>query len=144
MKAQAARAQIVYIGVGSNLGNRRQNIRQALNLLDQTPGIRVKKISSISETDPVGGPRQGKYLNAVASISTTVTPAKLLKTLQAIEKQLGRVRTIKNGPRTIDLDILLYGNRGIKTKRLTIPHPRMFERDFILKPLLEIHPAAFA
>ena len=144
MKAQAARAQIVYIGVGSNLGNRRQNIRQALNLLDQTPGIRVKKISSISETDPVGGPRQGKYLNAVASISTTVTPAKLLKTLQAIEKQLGRVRTIKNGPRTIDLDILLYGNREIKTKRLTIPHPRMFERDFILKPLLEIHPAAFA
>jgi len=144
MKAQAARAQIVYIGVGSNLGNRRQNIRQALNLLDQTPGIRVKKISSISETDPVGGPRQGKYLNAVARISTTLTPAKLLKTLQAIEKQLGRVRTIKNGPRTIDLDILLYGNREIKTKRLTIPHPRMFERDFILKPLLEIHPAAFA
>jgi len=131
-------AKTAFIALGSNLGNRRQNIRQALKLLDRIPGIRVKKISSIIETAPRGGPLQGKYLNAVVRMAVTLTPAKLLKVLQGIEKQLGRIRSVKNGPRTIDLDILLYGNRKIKTKSLIVPHPRMFERDFVLKPLSEI------
>lgn len=101
---------------------------------------RVTKISSIIETHALGGPLQGPYLNCVIEIQTTLSPYELLKRLQKIEVDLGRIRTIKNGPRTIDLDILLYGDIQIKEESLCIPHPCMFQREFVMKPLMEIAP----
>lgn len=93
------------------------------------------------ETDPVGGPPQPKFLNAVAKIETRLSPVELLNQCHGIEKELGRVRDVPNGPRPIDLDILLYDRLVLDTPRLTIPHPRMFERAFVLEPLKEIEPA---
>jgi 2-amino-4-hydroxy-6-hydroxymethyldihydropteridine diphosphokinase len=130
----------VYIGIGSNLGNRLENINKAIEFLRENPGIEIVKISSIIETKPAGGPVQGDYLNGVIKIKTDLAANRLLLVLQGIERTLGRVRTEKNGPRTIDLDILLYGNEKINESGLKIPHPRMFERDFVMKPLLEIEP----
>ncbi len=136
-----------FLGLGSNLGSRKQNIRQAVTCLRQTSGIRVKESSSIYETAPIGGPAgQGKFLNACLEIETVLSPQRLLQALKAIERKLGRKRTVKWGPRVIDLDILLYGDRVIRTSRLTIPHPRLTERSFVLDPLAEIaadvvHPA---
>ena len=101
---------------------------------------RLIKTSKIIETTPEGGPPQGPYLNCVIEIQTTLSPHELLKRLQKIEVDLGRIRTIKNGPRNIDLDILLYGNAKISETALSIPHPRMFQRDFVMKPLKEIAP----
>jgi len=120
---------LAYIGIGSNLGNRKENIGKALSLMQEC-GIKILKRSSVIETDPVGGPPQGKFFNAVIKIETELEPIELLKVLQNIEKKLGRIRTVINGPRTIDLDILLYDNLALKTPELTIPHPRMFEREF--------------
>lgn len=131
---------VAHIGVGSNLGNRQKNIDQAFFWMQES-GIKISKRSSVIETEPVGGPPQGKFLNAVIEIETILDPFQLLEILQSIENRLGRVRAVINGPRTIDLDILLYENRTLKTAALTIPHPRMFEREFVLKPLLEIAPS---
>jgi len=130
----------VYIGIGSNLGNRLANINKAIEFLKENPGIGIEKISSIIETKPAGGPAQGDYLNCVIKIKTDLKASRLLSILQAIEQKLGRIRTAKNGPRTIDLDILLYGNEEINEVGLKIPHPRMSSRDFVMKPLLEIEP----
>jgi 2-amino-4-hydroxy-6-hydroxymethyldihydropteridine diphosphokinase len=130
----------VFIALGSNLGERQKNIKQALDLIEVIFGIQLEKISSIIETDPLDGPPQGKYLNAVAQISTTLSPRNLLVELQKIEDKLGRVRTVKNAPRTIDLDILLFADLSINDPDLIVPHPRMFARYFVLKPLLEIAP----
>ncbi len=127
----------VYIGIGSNLGDRQKNIDDALDMLKKY-NITVNRISSIIETDPIGGPVQDKFLNAVAKLTTELDPHTLLEKLNTIEKNLGRKRTILNGPRTIDLDILLYDNISLTTNNLVIPHPRMFKRDFVLKPLREI------
>jgi 2-amino-4-hydroxy-6-hydroxymethyldihydropteridine diphosphokinase len=127
-----------YLGIGSNLGNRRKNIREALEIIKNTPGLQVKKVSRIYETNPVGGPRQPKFLNGAIRIKTSFAALDLLKVVKAIEKKMGRVRSVKNGPRIIDLDILLYGNRSIKRKGLIVPHPRMREREFVLKPLSEL------
>ena len=131
---------ICYIGLGSNLGNRRRNISEAIKRIDSLKGTEVVKVSKIIETDPIGGlPRQSKFLNGVLKIKTELTPAILLKNLQEIEQQLGRLkRHIRNGPRTIDLDILFYGNNIIRQKELKVPHPKILERDFVLKPLLEV------
>ena len=128
----------VYIGVGSNLGDRKRNIEKARALLGLTEGIRFKKSSSIYETDPLDGPKQGKFLNGVFEIQTKMEPIKLLKALQRIEKELGRKRRIKNGPRTIDLDILLFGKEKINTGNLKVPHPHMHKREFVLKGLREL------
>lgn len=106
----------------------------------QEKGALVLKRSTIIETDPVGGPPQDKFLNAVVKVETKLSPRELLSTCQAIERQLGRVREVPNGPRTIDLDILLYDRLTIDTPQLKIPHPRMFERAFVLGPLREIEP----
>jgi len=130
---------VVYIALGSNLGNRQENIQSAIALIRKN-AVTVKKVSTVIETDPVGGPPQGKYLNAVIECQTSLTASQLLKTLQSIEQKLGRERTLKNGPRTIDLDILLYDNLKVSTDELTIPHPRMFKREFVMKPLKEIAP----
>ncbi len=102
--------------------------------------MKVLKCSSIIETDPVGGPQQDKFFNAALKIQTKLSPPKLLQTLKDIEKQLGRVKTVRNGPRPIDLDILFYDNLKLETPSLIIPHPRMLERDFVLIPLKEIAP----
>lgn len=129
----------VYLGIGSNLGDRRKHIDEALSALKEA-GITVHKVSSLIETAPVGGPPQGLFLNGAAHIETHLSPEKLLHLLKNIEKKLGRVKTIKNGPRTIDLDILLFENVAVNIAELTIPHPRMKHRDFVLLPLKEIAP----
>lgn len=128
-----------YIALGSNLGDRNVNLAGAVALLGESGGI-VLKHSSVIETDPVGGPPQNKFLNAVVKIETKLSPVELLNHCQAIEQKLGRVRTVFNGPRTIDLDILRYDDLTLDTPRLKIPHPRMFERAFVLEPLKEIEP----
>lgn len=130
---------IAYIGLGSSLGDRAGYIQSAVASL-QEKGALVLKQSTIIETDPVGGPPQDKFLNAVVKVETKLSPSELLSTCQAIERQLGRVREVPNGPRTIDLDILLYDRLTIDTPQLQIPHPRMFERAFVLEPLREIEP----
>ena len=129
---------VCYLAVGSNLGNRRKNIKKALDYLAKTKGIKIEKASRIYETKAIGGVAQGKFLNAAIKIKTSLTPQLLLKTVKNIEKDLGRKKTVRWGPREIDLDILLYGNKFIKIKNLVIPHPRMFAREFVLKPLREI------
>ncbi len=128
---------IVFLGLGSNLGDREKNIRQALELLEADAVI-VQKISSIIETDPVGGPQQGLFLNAAAKVETDLSPHDLLRKIHQIEASLGRVRDVKNGPRTIDIDILLYDDRKVNDLDLIIPHPRMRERAFVMRPLGEI------
>ena len=132
--------ETVYLGVGSNLGDREKYIQQAIQYLRETPGISVKKISSLHETDPVGGPPQGKYLNGAIEIETDFSPRELLSYLKNIEQELGRKKRKKNWPREIDLDILLYGDKTIKEEGLEIPHPRMWKRSFVLLPLSEIAP----
>jgi len=130
-------AVISYIGIGSNMGRRKANIHKALEFLRQQD-IKIKKISQIIETEPVGQPKQAKFLNAAIKTETDLNPHRLLDILKDIEKKMGRKKTVKNGPRPIDLDILLYADKIIKSRRLTIPHPRMLERDFAMIPLLEI------
>ena len=130
-------AVISYIGIGSNMGRRKANIHKALEFLKRQ-NIKIKKISRIIETEPVDGPRQAKFLNAAVKTETDLSPQRLLDILKDIEKKMGRKKTIKNGPRPIDLDILLYADKIIKSKRLTVPHPRMLKRDFVMVPLLEV------
>ncbi len=131
----------VYIGIGSNLGDRKGTIRSALEQLTKEPGVQSVEASSLYETEPVGGPPgQNRYLNAVARLETTLPPGGLLAVLQRIELQLGRVRRERWGPRTIDLDLLLYDDLVIDTPDLVIPHPCMHERRFVLEPLAAIAP----
>ena len=128
-----------YLGVGSNLGKRRKNIKLAVKLIKALPKTRVIKISKLLESLPCGGPaRQRNYLNAALKIISNFSPLNLLKKLKKIENQLGRIPTVRFGSRVIDLDILLYGDRVITSQVLTIPHPRLFKRDFVIKPLLEV------
>lgn len=128
----------VFIGIGSNLGNRKENIERAIGFLEKIEGVKVEKISSIIETEPEGGPPQPMYLNGVIKIKTTLSPQNLLSSLQEIERKLGRVRKERFGPRTIDLDILLYGDRIVNEPNLQIPHPKMWSRNFVLIPLSEV------
>ena len=130
---------VVFIALGSNLGDRQKNIQSAIACLQEN-GVAVRKTSTVIETDPVGGPPQGKYFNAVIECQTHHLPAELLAILQAIEVKLGREHTVKNGPRTIDLDILLYDKIKLSTEFLTLPHPRMWQREFVMAPLKEIAP----
>ncbi len=130
-----------FIALGSNLGQREKYIAAALNALETTKEVEVGKISSLYETDPVGGPpQQQEYINAVAIVNTTLTPARLLKVLQRIEGSLERKRTVKYGPRTIDLDILAFDDEIVSEADLMIPHPMMHERRFVMEPLNEIAP----
>jgi len=131
--------QICYLGIGSNLGDRRENIKLALQKIKSLKDTEFVKVSKLIETDPVGGPSgQGKFLNAALKIKTNIPPEKLLNRLKKIEKELGRTKAVGCSPRTIDLDILFYGDRIINSKNLVIPHPRIFEREFVIRPLLEI------
>lgn len=138
---------IAYLALGSNLGDRRKMLDLAVQLLRKTSGVSVRVVSPYHETEPVGGPPgQGKYLNAALSIETDLAPVDLLRTCLAIEDKLGRVRTERFGPRTIDIDVLLYGEQIIDLHTpdidLTVPHPRMHERLFVLEPLAVIAPLA--
>ena len=130
----------VYLGLGSNLGDRRATIEAALRRLSELPRTQVVAVSTIIETEPVGVTDQPRFLNAVARLETEATPLELLSELQAIEAELGRVRTQRWGPRTIDLDILLYDGVVVEEEVLTIPHLRMAERRFVLAPLAELAP----
>jgi 2-amino-4-hydroxy-6-hydroxymethyldihydropteridine diphosphokinase len=127
-----------YIGIGSNLGDRRKNIDDAISLLKGTDAVVVRRVSSIYETDPVSDIPQGKYLNGVIEIETDLRPAALMRSCESVEKSLGRIRTVRNGPRKIDLDILYYGEETIDEPGLKIPHPRIGEREFVLRGLREL------
>ena len=131
---------IAYIAVGSNLGNRKANIDKARSLLESTFGQSILRSSELYETNPVGGPAQGKYLNGVWEISTYSSPRILLEEILDIEERLGRKRTIRNAPRIMDLDILFYDDLIISENGLDIPHPRLHQRSFVLKPLVELCP----
>ncbi len=128
-----------HIALGANLGNAAQALRDALSALGAVPGVRLVRASSLYRTAPVdsSGP---DYINAVAEIGTTLTAPALLGAMQAIENSAGRERPYRNAPRTLDLDLLLYGDARIDSSRLTVPHPRMHERAFVLVPLREIAP----
>ena len=130
---------IVYIGIGSNLGDREGNCKQALRLL-QANGILIKKQSQMYETEPWGVKDQPKFLNMAVEVETDKKPEELLRVLKEIEKEIGRKETVKWGPRVIDLDIIFYDDLILKTETLEIPHPLLHERDFVLKPLCEIAP----
>jgi 2-amino-4-hydroxy-6-hydroxymethyldihydropteridine diphosphokinase len=128
----------VYLGLGSNLGGRKQNLSQALELLSKRAVI--EKVSSIYETEPVGYKEQPLFLNAVCRISTELKPGRLLLLAKNIEAKLGRTSGFPNAPRIIDIDILFYGNEVFSSEELTVPHPRLAERAFMLVPLAEIAP----
>ena len=128
----------VYLGLGSNLGNRQDNLDRALDLLSQR--LRIGKVSSVYDTEPVGNIEQPRFLNLVCQIYTTLTPKELLILAKGIESKLGRVSSRPNAPRTIDIDILFYGDQVVETPELVIPHPRLAERAFVLVPLAEIAP----
>ena len=128
----------VYLGLGSNLGNRQDNMDKALDFLSQR--LRVERISSLYETEPVGNINQPRFLNLVCRAYTTLSPTELLTLAKGIESKLGRIFNKPNTPRPIDIDILFYGEQVIETPDLVMPHPRLTERAFVLIPLAEIAP----
>lgn len=135
-----ANDNIAYLSVGSNMGDREQLLLKAIALLEENTEILIDHLSSIYETDPVGVTDQPLFLNLALKLKTGLSPQELLSKLQEVEMKLDRKRVQKWGPRTIDLDILLYNSVSIQTEVLTIPHPRMLERAFVLVPLSEIAP----
>jgi 2-amino-4-hydroxy-6-hydroxymethyldihydropteridine diphosphokinase len=134
-----------FIGMGANLGTDdeiRARFRRALELLAQSPAVRVAAVSGIYETEPWGDADQPRFLNAAARLRTTLSPPSLLDALKAVESRLGRTASRRWGPREIDLDILLYGDREVAAEGLQIPHPRLLERAFAVIPVLELDPEA--
>ena len=130
----------VYIGLGSNIDQPAVHLARALVALDQLPSTRLTKRSSLYQSSPQGPPNQPDYLNAVVALTTALKPLILLNHLHSIERRQRRVRLQKWGPRTLDLDILLYGKMTYRSSRLTIPHPMLHKRNFVLVPLNEINP----
>ena len=131
-----------FIGLGANLGDRAATIKAALAALQATRGIAVLRVSDLLETAPVGGPPQPPFLNAAAALETELPPRDLLARLLAVELQFGRIRTVAWGPRTLDLDLLLYNACIIDEPGLKVPHPLMHQRLFVLQPLAQIAPDA--
>jgi 2-amino-4-hydroxy-6-hydroxymethyldihydropteridine diphosphokinase len=129
-----------YLALGSNLGDRLAHLQLAVDALAGTPGVRVLAASLVYETAPVGGPPQDAYLNAVVAIDTDLDPHELLRVCQQIEQLAARERTERWGPRTLDVDVLLFDGTHIESEELTIPHPRMWERGFVLAPLRDVAP----
>jgi 2-amino-4-hydroxy-6-hydroxymethyldihydropteridine diphosphokinase len=130
-----------YVGLGANLGPREATILRAVDLLAAQPGIELLELSSLVETEPVGVTGQPEFVNGAVSLETTLPPRELLDALLRIERELGRVRSGERWePRTIDLDLLLYGDEVVDEPGLTVPHPRLHERAFALEPLAEIEP----
>jgi 2-amino-4-hydroxy-6-hydroxymethyldihydropteridine diphosphokinase len=131
-----------YVGLGSNLGDREGTIRRAVGLVGERPGIDVVAVSTLRETDPVGFEDQPRFLNGAVALEVDLTPRALLDELLAVERELGRdrAREARWGPRAIDLDLLLYGEETVEEPGLTVPHPRLVERQFVLEPLHELEP----
>lgn len=129
-----------FVGLGANLGDPEKQVRQALQALGEIPGTRLARASSLYRSAPAGYAAQPDFVNAVAEIQTIQEPRPLLGELLAIEQRFGRERSFADAPRTLDLDLLLYGERAISEPGLTVPHPRMHERAFVLAPLEEIAP----
>lgn len=132
----------VFVGLGSNLGDRKGYFLQVIELFEKEPSLEITKISSIYESKPEGLINQPDFYNSVIELKTSISAQELFAFFRTIEQLLGREWNLKWGPRTIDLDILLYGNEVIKEPNLEVPHPRMTERSFVLVPLLEIAPDA--
>lgn len=132
--------ETVFIGIGSNLGPKEENIRRALDLMAGESGVSLIGVAPLYKTSPVGYQDQDWFLNTVAEIETVLPPRDLLAALLRIESGMGRRRAVRWGPRVIDLDILLYGDEVIKTPELEIPHPRLEERAFVVVPLSRLHP----
>ena len=130
----------VYLGLGSNIGDKKSYLLKAIRELDSSDDIRVSNISSFYLTSAYGYEEQENFINTVVQIKTTLTPLQLLNTCQSIEQRNLRTRVFRWGPRTLDIDILLYGHEVIKLKRLTIPHKELLLRDFVVYPLIEIAP----
>ena len=128
----------VYLSIGTNIGDRKHNLQEAVRLLTNTEDIKVMQVSSIYETAPVGYVDQDAFLNIAVYIKTTESADEMLAVCHFIEQELGRVRLIRWGPRSIDLDILLYNDENIESEHLIVPHARMYERAFVLVPLMEI------
>ncbi len=131
---------VAYIALGANLGDPRESVRQAIASLDELPATRLLRASSLYLTAPMGLADQPDFINAVAAVRTRLTAAALLQALLDLEQRQGRVRSIANAPRTLDLDILLYGDLVQDSPALTLPHPRLHLRAFVLEPLAEIAP----
>jgi 2-amino-4-hydroxy-6-hydroxymethyldihydropteridine diphosphokinase len=130
-----------YLGLGANLGDREQTLRRAVELLGEVPGVEVVTVSELRETDPVGMVEQPRFLNGVAETETDLTPRELLETLLRVERDLGRVRGgVRWGPRTVDLDLLVFGDEEVDEPGLHVPHPHLHERRFVLEPLAELDP----
>jgi 2-amino-4-hydroxy-6-hydroxymethyldihydropteridine diphosphokinase len=127
-----------FVGLGANLGDRQGTMRRALELLAATGGVEVVAVSTLRETEPVGYTDQPSFLNGAAEVETTLRPRELLDALLDVERELGRERRKRWGPRTIDLDLLLYGGEQVDEPGLTVPHPRLHERRFALEPLAEL------
>lgn len=134
------RERWAFLGLGSNVGERLDHLQRAVDLLHATRGVSVEEVSSVYETDPVGGPDQEPFLNMAVRVTTTRGPWRLLRAGQRVERALGRTREVRWGPRTIDVDILLYEQRVVALPGLEIPHPRLAERPFALVPLIEVAP----
>jgi len=132
----------VFVGVGSNLGRRPDNLRRALLLLRADPAFEVRSTSHLYSTSPVGYSHQRDFLNGVVELRTRLTPAALLARFKEVERALGRERTFRDGPRSIDLDLLLHGRRVVRGRGLAVPHRRLHLRRFVLVPLAEIAPRA--
>jgi 2-amino-4-hydroxy-6-hydroxymethyldihydropteridine diphosphokinase len=132
---------LAYVGIGANLGQPREQVKHALEELDRIAETRVIARSSLYRSRPLGYAEQPQFTNAVAALDTGLSAERLLVELQRLESRHGRQRPFRNAPRTLDLDLLLYGDVAMATNALTVPHPRMHERAFVLKPLIEIAPA---
>ncbi|WP_332651665.1 2-amino-4-hydroxy-6-hydroxymethyldihydropteridine diphosphokinase [Lysinibacillus sp. 54212] len=128
----------VYLSIGTNIGERFDNLKQAVRLLTEHEAVDIKAVSSVYETAPVGFVDQASFLNIAVRLETTLNPFAMLSLCQQIEQELGRVREFRWGPRIIDLDILLYNHENIEAENLIVPHERMYERAFVLVPLVEI------
>ncbi|HET9729727.1 MAG TPA: 2-amino-4-hydroxy-6-hydroxymethyldihydropteridine diphosphokinase [Acidimicrobiia bacterium] len=129
-----------FVALGSNLGDRRAHLQRAVVALDTAPGMNIVAVSRVYETDPVGGPEQGPYLNAVIAVETELSPHEVLQLAHALERDAHRERVEHWGPRTLDVDLLLYDDARVDDDDLTIPHPRMWERGFVLAPLRDVAP----
>jgi 2-amino-4-hydroxy-6-hydroxymethyldihydropteridine diphosphokinase len=134
-------SRIAYLGLGSNLGDRASHLRRALGTLAAEPGVAVIAVSAIYETDPVGGPEQDPFLNAVVALDTRLKPRELLALAQRLESDAQRVRVEHWGPRTLDVDVLLVADETVDEPDLVVPHPRLWERGFVLAPLRDVAPA---
>ncbi len=129
-----------YLGLGSNIGDRGAHLQQAVDGLAATDGITVVAVSPVYETDPVGGPEQSDYLNAVVAADTDLTARQLLEVAHRLEDEAGRVRQERWGPRTLDVDVLLVGDDDVDEPDLVVPHPRLYERAFVMVPLADLDP----